>query len=67
MYKNALHNTSIEKISMYDEHDGPISSISINNPSFEYQALSGLVLTSSFDWTVKLWSPTDNKQSIRTF
>lgn len=34
MYKNALHNTSIEKISMYDEHDGPISSISINNPSF---------------------------------
>ena len=42
---------------MYDEHESSISSISVNNPSSEYQALSGLVLTSSFDWTVKLWSP----------
>ena len=32
MYKNAMHNSSVEKINMYDEHDGPISSISINNP-----------------------------------
>lgn len=67
MYKNAIHNTSAENITMYDEHEGPISSMSINNPSYECQALSGLVLTSSFDWTVKLWSPTDNKESIRTF
>lgn len=67
MYKNAMHNNSVDKIVMYDEHEGPISSISINNPSSEYQALSGLVLTSSYDWTVKLWSPNDNKESIRTF
>lgn len=66
MYKNAMHNTSVENISMYDEHDGPISSISINNPSSEYQALSGLMLTSSYDWTVKLWSP-NSKESMRTF
>lgn len=66
MYKNAIHNTA-DKIQMYDEHEGPISSISINNPSFEYQSLSGLILTSSFDWTVKLWSPNNSKESIRTF
>ncbi len=67
MYRNAMHNNSVEKIAMYDEHEGPISSISINNPSYDCQALSGLVLTSSYDWTVKLWSPNDNKESIRTF
>ena len=67
MYKNAMHNNNAERITMYDEHDGPISSISINNPSSEYQALSGLVLTSSFDWTVKLWSPNSTKESMRTF
>ena len=44
---------------MYDEHEGPISAVSVNNS--EHQALSGLVLTSSFDWTVKLWSPNNNK------
>lgn len=66
MYKNALHNKATDKIAMYDEHNGPVSAISINNPSSEYQALSGLVLTSSFDWTVKLWSP-NATDSIRTF
>jgi len=50
---------------MYDEHNGPISGLSINKPS-EFDALNGLVLTSSFDWTVKLWSP-ENKDSLRTF
>lgn len=66
MYRNATHNTSAENISIFDEHDGPISGISINNPSSEYQALSGLILTSSYDWTVKLWSP-EGKDSLRTF
>lgn len=33
MYKNTMHNTNTEQISMYDEHEGPISSISVNNPS----------------------------------
>eukprot|EP00919_Chromeraceae_sp_WS-2016_P004578 GHVR01010809.1.p1 GENE.GHVR01010809.1~~GHVR01010809.1.p1 ORF type:complete len:152 (-),score=7.83 GHVR01010809.1:449-904(-) len=33
MYKNALHNKSSDKIIMYDEHHGPISSVSVNYPS----------------------------------
>ncbi len=60
LYKNALHNKSPEKIQIYDEHNGPISSVSVNRPS-EYEALNGLVLTSSFDWSIKLWSGNSNK------
>ena len=52
-------------MSLYDEHNGPVSGLSVNNPS-EFDLLNNLVLTSSFDWTVKLWSP-DYKDSIRTF
>jgi WD40 repeat protein len=66
MYKNAMHNTASDKFVVYDDHEGPISSLSVNNPSSEYQALSGLILTSSFDWTVKMWSPNDNKP-LNTF
>jgi dynein intermediate chain len=65
LYKNALHNKGNEKIAMLDEHNGPISGISVNNPS-EFELLNNLVLTSSYDWTVKLWHP-DSKESIRTF
>jgi dynein intermediate chain len=65
LYKNALHNKGTDKITMYDEHNGPISGLSVNKPS-EFDALNNLVLTSSFDWTVKLWSP-DSKESLRTF
>ena len=65
MYKNAMHNTT-EKMTMFDEHNGPVSSLSINNPLSETQALSGMILTSSFDWTVKLWAP-NSTQSLRTF
>jgi hypothetical protein len=50
---------------MLDEHNGPISSVSINYPS-EFELLNNLVLTSSYDWTVKLWHP-DSKDSLRTF
>lgn len=52
-------------MALFDEHNGPISGLSVNPPS-EYDALNGLVLTSSYDWTVKLWSP-DAKESLRTF
>ena len=52
-------------MTLFDEHNGPISGLSVNNPS-EFDALNGLVLTSSYDWTVKLWNPS-TKESMRTF
>ncbi|CAM5999033.1 unnamed protein product [Sphagnum balticum] len=65
LYKNALHNKATDKIALYDEHNGPVSGVSVNRPS-EFDSLNGLVLTSSFDWTIKLWSP-GHKDSVRTF
>jgi hypothetical protein len=56
LYKNALHNKGSEKIATFDERNEPISGVTINNPS-EFDALNNLVITSSFDWTVKLWHP----------
>ena len=52
-------------MNLFDEHNGPVSGLSVNNPS-EFDSLNGLILTSSYDWTVKLWSP-NNKDSLRTF
>ena len=51
---------------MYDDHNGPISALSINH-SPEHEFLNGLILTASYDWTVKLWNPTYNKQPLRGF
>lgn len=51
---------------MFDEHNGPISSLAVNYAP-EYDFLDKLILTASFDWTVKLWNPNNNKEAIRTF
>jgi dynein intermediate chain, cytosolic len=56
LYRGSLHNKANEKMTLFDEHNGPLSGLSVNNPS-EFDALNGLVLSSSFDWTVKLWHP----------
>ena len=52
-------------MTLFDEHNGPISSLAINNPS-QFDFLNNMVLTSSYDWTVKLWNP-QFKDSLRTF
>lgn len=33
LYKGSLHNKGNEKMSLFDEHNGPISGLSVNNPS----------------------------------
>lgn len=66
MYKNALHNRATDNILMYDDHNGPISSLSINH-SPEYEFLNGLVLSSSYDWTAKLWNPAESQEVLKTF
>lgn len=66
MYKNGLHNKATENLIMYEDHNGPISALSVNS-SPEYDFLNGLVLTSSFDWTVKLWNPSKPDNVMKTF
>jgi dynein intermediate chain len=33
LYKNALHNKATDKVVLYDEHNGPVSGVSVNRPS----------------------------------
>ncbi|KAM3143896.1 hypothetical protein pb186bvf_003947 [Paramecium bursaria] len=66
LYKTKLHpNQNEDPLSSYLEHNGPITSVSINpsGPPF----LQNLVLTSSYDWTVKLWNPRVSNQELMTF
>ena len=40
----------------FDGHQGPITAVSSHRAAGGQVDLSHLFLTSSFDWTVKLWS-----------
>lgn len=56
LYKSKLHlNQNENALTSFDEHLAPVTGISINNSSMSN--LSNLVLSSSCDWTVKLWNP----------
>ncbi|EAR83965.3 cytoplasmic dynein intermediate chain (macronuclear) [Tetrahymena thermophila SB210] len=60
-YRTQLHsktqNNSQSMVAAVHAHDAPISSLSISHDPTGSHQLSGMVLTSSFDWTVKLWNP----------
>ncbi|EGR27431.1 hypothetical protein IMG5_196130 [Ichthyophthirius multifiliis] len=73
IYRSQLHqkqnNSSQNIVSQCQAHDAMISSLSISNDPNGVHQLSGLVLTSSFDWTVKLWNPKQGGEfkHIQTF
>jgi hypothetical protein len=62
-------NTSIIAQSFTDQpHQGPICGMSyLTNYSSRTSLTQGLLLTSSFDWTVKLWYPQSSTSCIGTF
>jgi dynein intermediate chain len=57
--EGAIYKAHIyDKAGIYEQiaaHDAPISNVCFN-PSFKNSNLADLYLTSSYDWTVKLWS-----------
>ncbi|KAK6620428.1 hypothetical protein RUM44_006829 [Polyplax serrata] len=59
-YQACRHGTKAGVVETYEAHQGPITGLDIHNSqgSIDY---SHLFLTSSFDWTIKLWSLKDNK------
>lgn len=43
---------------MFEEHSAPITGLSVNDPQQQASPIfNNLMLSSSFDWTVKLWNP----------
>lgn len=47
-------------VDMYEGHFGPVTSVAYH-PSHDTSEFSHLFLTSSYDWTVKLWSIKERK------
>ncbi|KAL1509398.1 hypothetical protein ABEB36_004144 [Hypothenemus hampei] len=59
-YSACRHGTKAGITETYDGHQGPITGISVNAVQGGID-FSHMFLTSSFDWTVKLWSLKDSK------
>jgi hypothetical protein len=52
-------------IDQYESHSGPITSISLLNQPNSF--MNGLLLTSSMDWSIKLWNPRLKNDCAFTF
>ena len=65
IYKSKLHANQNDPITLFDDHQAPITSLSSNNSTSPI--LSNLLLSSSFDWTVKLWNTRRNESCVATF
>uniref|UniRef100_A0AAR5Q3C0 Cytoplasmic dynein 1 intermediate chain n=1 Tax=Dendroctonus ponderosae TaxID=77166 RepID=A0AAR5Q3C0_DENPD len=59
-YSACRHGTKAGITETYDSHQGPIAGISVNAVQGGID-FSHMFLTSSFDWTMKLWSLKDTK------
>ena len=46
-------------------HQGPITALSLQNQSSPI--MNGLLLTSSMDWSIKLWNPKQKNEVIHSF
>ncbi|XP_063227712.1 cytoplasmic dynein 1 intermediate chain isoform X23 [Bacillus rossius redtenbacheri] len=60
VYSACRHGSKAGVVETYDGHQGPVTGISTNTVQGGVD-LSHLFLTSSFDWTVKLWSLKESK------
>ena len=73
IYKAQIHSNEGGSASRnvkqsYIGHQGPITSLSFHPQQSQISPLiSGLMLSSSFDWFLKLWNPKVTNQCLKTF
>lgn len=60
IYTACRHGSKAGILDMFEGHQGPVTGIDAHNAQGQID-FSHLFLTSSFDWTVKLWSLKENK------
>lgn len=60
MFAACRHGSKVGVTETYEGHQGPVTGISAHSVQGGID-FSHLFLTSSFDWTVKLWSVKENR------
>ncbi|KAG1651975.1 Cytoplasmic dynein 1 intermediate chain 2 [Nymphon striatum] len=60
VYTACRHGSKAGILDSFEGHQGPVTGIDIHNSQGQID-FSHLFLTSSFDWTIKLWSLKENK------
>ncbi len=60
VYSACRHGTKAGILDVFDGHQGPVTSVDCHSAHSQID-FSHLFLTSSFDWTLKLWSSKESK------
>ena len=60
VYTACRHGTKVGILDVFDGHQGPVTSVDCHSAATQID-FSHLFLTSSFDWTLKLWSTKESK------
>lgn len=66
VYTACRHGSKAGILDAFEGHQGPVTSVNCHNAQSQID-FSHLFLTSSFDWTLKLWSTKDNNKPLYSF
>lgn len=71
IYQCSIHSETDNRVELsLSDHNGPITALHVHpglSQSDKYSEMSDLVLSSSMDWTVKLWHPKERQSPLFTF
>lgn len=67
VYSACRHGAKTGILDVFEGHHGPVTAVDFHNATSTQADFSHLFLTSSFDWTFKLWSMRDTTKLLYSF